>query len=820
MNTAVRAQNVPFLPPAWAAMLKRSMLFGAGLVVVAICVGVLLALVSYVPTDPSLNTATSSAPANALGLPGAIIADAALQIFGLAAIVVLLVVASWGLRLMRGETVRLLWLRTVAAVAAALLLATGLEAIPAPDVWPVTAGFGGGAGQVLLDLVSQQNGLLRSIDPMAAVGLCLVLAALAATAGVFITLWAMTMRAATAGALAARGAVGVAAVARSMTAPLGAFAGSLFERSPAAAEETPVKKRPCKQPDFSFETKAPVAIDEDDDAPVAEIEDDSDFEIEMPAKAKDVVAPRAKAAKPSKREMDARQGSLLPSSKKGFDLPHLEILTAPPPDHIGKVVSREALEANARMLESVLDDFGIKGQITKVRPGPVVTLYELEPAPGTKTSRVVSLADDIARSMSAVAVRIAVVPGRSVIGIELPNAHRETVYLREQLATDEFEKSDTKLIIALGKDIGGAPVLADLARMPHLLVAGTTGSGKSVAINTMIMSLLYRNTPADVRLIMIDPKMLELSVYDGIPHLLAPVVTDPGKAVMALKWAVREMENRYRAMSRLSVRNISGYNQRLQEASKKGAVLKRTVQTGFEPTTGKPIYEEQDLDLTPLPYIVVIIDEMADLMLVAGKDVEAAVQRLAQMARAAGIHVIMATQRPSVDVITGTIKANFPTRISFQVTSKIDSRTILGEQGAEQLLGQGDMLYMAAGGRITRVHGPFVSDKEVEQVTAHLREQCDPAYVEAVTEEDDLDDVPGFTGAGGGNTSTGDGLFDQAVALVARERKASTSFIQRHLAIGYNRAAKIIEDMEQQGMISRANHVGKREVLLPQHGDM
>jgi S-DNA-T family DNA segregation ATPase FtsK/SpoIIIE len=480
-------------------------------------------------------------------------------------------------------------------------------------------------------------------------------------------------------------------------------------------------------------------------------------------------------------------------------------------------VSKEALEQNARLLETVLDDFGIKGQIVKVRPGPVVTLYELEPAPGTKTSRVVSLADDIARSMSAVAVRIAVVPGRSVIGIELPNATRETVYLREMLAADDFEKSDGKLIMALGKDIGGAPVLADLARMPHLLIAGTTGSGKSVAVNTMIASLLYRNTPADVRFIMIDPKMLELSVYDGIPHLLAPVVTEPGKAVMALKWVVREMENRYRAMSQLSVRNVAGYNQRLQEAARKGSTLMRTVQTGFDPGTGKPIYEEQALDLTPLPYIVVIIDEMADLMLVAGKDVEQAVQRLAQMARAAGIHVIMATQRPSVDVITGTIKANFPTRISFQVTSKIDSRTILGEQGAEQLLGQGDMLYMAAGGRITRVHGPFCSDKEVEEIANHLREQSEPSYLEEVTEDID-DEAPG--GFAGGNTSSGDQLFDQAVALVARERKASTSFIQRHLQIGYNRAARIIEEMENQGMVSRANHVGKREVLLPQHGEV
>ncbi len=816
MNTAVRTQNVPFLPPAWAALLKRSVVFTAGLAVVGVGSAIAVALLTYAPTDPSLNTATASTPQNALGLPGAMIADAALQIAGLAAVLLAGVIGGWGVRLMRGEPVGWLWLRTLAAVAGMLLLAIGLEAVPAPEAWPITAGFGGGAGQVLLDFATRYERVLHA-SPAALAGLRIAVALLAATAGVFAALWAMTLKAGTvgtwvsvAGLRAAQGfLVGATAAMRGTAAML-----DLAARKPAAPDKT-------GEIQVQRVRSEPLVIEDDDLAEAelpAEIETAAleNFEIDVPR-----VAPRAKAAKPSKREMEARQGSLLPDAKKGFDLPHLEILTAPPPERIERVVSREALENNARMLESVLEDFGVKGQITKVRPGPVVTLYELEPAPGTKTSRVVSLADDIARSMSAVAVRIAVVPGRSVIGIELPNAHRETVYLREQLATDEFEKSDAKLIIALGKDIGGAPVLADLARMPHLLVAGTTGSGKSVAINTMIMSLLYRNTPADVRLIMIDPKMLELSVYDGIPHLLAPVVTDPGKAVMALKWAVREMENRYRAMSQLSVRNVAGYNQRLTEAAKKGTALKRTVQTGFEPTTGKPIYEEQDLDLTPLPYIVVIIDEMADLMLVAGKEVEAAVQRLAQMARAAGIHVIMATQRPSVDVITGTIKANFPTRISFQVTSKIDSRTILGEQGAEQLLGQGDMLYMAAGGRITRVHGPFVSDKEVEHVTTHLREQSEPDYVESVTEEDDLEDVPGFAGmTGGGNTSTGDGLFDQAVALVARERKASTSFIQRHLTIGYNRAAKIIEEMEQQGMISRANHVGKREVLLPQHGDM
>ncbi len=820
MNTAVRTQNVPFLPPAWAAMLKRSALLAAGLAIVVTCVCILLALLSYTPTDPSLNTATDTIPDNALGLFGALISDAALQTAGLASGVIVLSVAAWGARLMRAEMVSWLWLRTLAAIAASLLLAMGLELIPAPDAWPIVAGLGGSAGQVLLDLGSR-HGFLNAIDPMAVDGLRVGLGVIAGIGGVFLALWTMTLKAAVVGDVLAEAGAGVLVVVETAARTSSAWLRGRFERSADMDDAAPTKRM----------RKEPIAIES---APAADSTFDEDFEdmepvagtaaafeIDMPVKPKDMVMPRAKAAKPSKREIAARQGNLLPDSKRGFDLPHLDVLTAPPPERVEKVISREALESNARMLESVLDDFGIKGQITKVRPGPVVTLYELEPAPGTKTSRVVSLADDIARSMSAVAVRIAVVPGRSVIGIELPNANRETVYLRQMLAAEEFEKSDGKLIIALGKDIGGMPVFADLARMPHLLVAGTTGSGKSVAINTMIMSLLYRNTPADVRLIMIDPKMLELSVYDGIPHLLSPVVTEPGKAVMALKWAVREMENRYRAMSQLSVRNVAGYNQRLQEAAKKGTVLKRTVQTGFEPTTGKPIYEEQDLDLTPLPYIVVIIDEMADLMLVAGKDVEAAVQRLAQMARAAGIHVIMATQRPSVDVITGTIKANFPTRISFQVTSKIDSRTILGEQGAEQLLGQGDMLYMAAGGRITRVHGPFVSDKEVEQVTMHLREQASPDYVESVTEEDDLDDVPGFAGlSGSGNTSTGDGLFDQAVAIVARERKASTSFIQRHLSIGYNRAAKIIEDMEQQGMITKANHVGKREVLLPQHGDM
>ncbi|KRB58621.1 cell division protein FtsK [Rhizobium sp. Root708] len=500
----------------------------------------------------------------------------------------------------------------------------------------------------------------------------------------------------------------------------------------------------------------------------------------------------------------------------GYEFPSHSLLQEPP-ERVGEIMSQEALEQNAGLLESVLEDFGIKGEIIHVRPGPVVTLYEFEPAPGVKSSRVIGLADDIARSMSALSARVAVVPGRNVIGIELPNALRETVYFREMIESQDFEKSGYKLALGLGKTIGGEPVIAELAKMPHLLVAGTTGSGKSVAINTMILSLLYRLSPEQCRLIMVDPKMLELSVYDGIPHLLTPVVTDPKKAVMALKWAVREMEDRYRKMSRLGVRNIDGYNSRVAQARDKGETIHVMVQTGFDRSTGAPIEESQEMDLTPMPYIVVIVDEMADLMMVAGKEIEGAIQRLAQMARAAGIHLIMATQRPSVDVITGTIKANFPTRISFQVTSKIDSRTILGEQGAEQLLGQGDMLHMQGGGRISRVHGPFVSDAEVEKVVAHLKTQGRPEYLDTVTADEDEDggeeeDSAVFDKSAMGSED-GDELYQQAVKVVLRDKKCSTSYIQRRLGIGYNRAASLVERMEKEGLVGPANHVGKREIV-------
>ena len=469
-----------------------------------------------------------------------------------------------------------------------------------------------------------------------------------------------------------------------------------------------------------------------------------------------------------------------------------------------------ALRQNAQLLEGVLAEFGVRGQIDQIRPGPVVTLYELVPAPGVKSARVVALADDIARSMSVAACRVAVVPGRNAIGIELPNARRETVYLRDLLSSSEYEKTGHALPMALGENIGGEPYIADLAKMPHLLIAGTTGSGKSVGVNAMILSILYRLPPEACRFIMIDPKMLELSVYDGIPHLLAPVVTDPKKAIVALKWTVREMEDRYRLMSKIGVRNVASYNERAREAAARGEHFERTVQTGFD-DQGRPVYESERIDPRPMPYLVVVIDEVADLMMVAGKDVEGAVQRLAQMARAAGIHLVMATQRPSVDVITGTIKANFPTRISFQVTSRIDSRTILGEQGAEQLLGQGDMLYMAGGGRITRLHGPFVSDGEVEAVARFLREQGQPQYLEEVTAGGDDEDGGGDFGEGDGGS--GDDLYDRAVAVVTRDGKASTSYVQRRLQIGYNRAASLIERMEKEGVVSPANHSGKREIL-------
>jgi len=589
--------------------------------------------------------------------------------------------------------------------------------------------------------------------------------------------------------------------------PTGSNDEPLAKRAPGSRQEPSMDKGKSKLGTAISTRKSEPEVEPDD---YDGFDDDDDHEPPVHI----VAAPAAKL-QPSQKAAAQRQASFDLGSDE-YRFPPLDLLGEPDPADANQI-DQEALAQNARLLETVLQDFGVKGEIVQVRPGPVVTLYELEPAAGVKSSRVIGLADDIARSMSAIAARVAVVPGRNVIGIELPNSRRETVHLHEILASSDFEKNTGKLNMSLGKDIGGTPVIADLSKMPHLLIAGTTGSGKSVGVNAMILSLLYRLKPEECRFIMIDPKMLELSIYDGIPHLLTPVVTDPHKAVVALKWAVREMEDRYRAMSQVGVRNIAGYNKRIKEAAAKGEQLTRRVQTGFDPETGKPIFEDQELPMEPLPFIVIIVDEMADLMLVAGKDVEASIQRLAQMARAAGLHLIMATQRPSVDVITGTIKANFPTRISYSVTSKIDSRTILGEMGAEQLLGQGDMLYMGQGGRLQRVHGPFVSDEEVESIVKHLRDQGDPAYLETVTEEPEEDPVAAYmaggnAGAGGGGSD--DDLYNQAVGIVLREKKASTSFIQRKLSIGYNRAARIIEQMEENGVVSAANHVGKREVLM------
>jgi len=779
-------------PEGAGAFLRKRMVEIAGFVLIAAGVALTLALFSYSPADPSLSHATGGPVVNLMGRLGAIAADLLLQTVGLGAALIAVLCGAWGWRLLRAHHLPLWWLRVALMPLMVLLAAMAVSALPAPAGWPrpLDTGLGGVVGQLFLGSMTRNaagfglGAQLVAVTAAAMAGAALVFA-LAVTRGE----WRSLLQGLTIGASVTSQALRRAA----------AWRPQFGDPAVARAATREAARRERREPSIDGEG-----------VPEIPVEAEPEVERVRPA-ATELVVPRA-AAEPAPRKAAKKQASLNLGTRDGYELPALDALALPKSTGAAKI-DEEALAQNARLLESVLDDFGVKGQIVKVRPGPVVTLYELEPAPGTKTSRVIGLADDIARSMSAVSVRVAVVPGRNVIGIELPNISRETVYLRELLAGHASDPQGQLLSLALGKDIGGTPVIADLAKMPHLLIAGTTGSGKSVAINTMILSLLYRLSPDECRFIMVDPKMLELSVYDGIPHLLSPVVTDPKKAVVALKWAVREMENRYRSMSKLGVRNIAGYNARLAEAKKKGETLTRRVQTGFD-EAGKPIFEEQPLDTDPLPFIVVVVDEMADLMLVAGKDVEWAIQRLAQMARAAGIHLMMATQRPSVDVITGTIKANFPTRISFQVTSKIDSRTILGEQGAEQLLGQGDMLYMAGGGRITRVHGPFVSDREVETVVKFLKDQGSPEYMEDITEEEpEFGAMPGAAGEGEGGS--GDGLYDQAVALVARERKCSTSFIQRHLQIGYNRAARIVERMEAEGVVSPANHVGKRDVLAP-----
>ena len=778
---AENGEKGKLLSPALMGFLRRRAMEVCGLLLILTGGALTAMLFSPGRLDPSWSAFSPGPVNNWFGPVGAAIAGGFRTSLGAASFFATLLPLGWGYRLLRKQEIGQRVARLFLAPVALLLLASGIYGLSGG----AGSAAGGAAGVVLLGLTMPH---VPPVPSVLGLGMAHYLGAGYALLGLMLWSWSATLSRRQWALLVmpvrmlARLVGGVLRPRRAEAEDGGedAPALELTETSEPVAEagKAVAKKRPRKAVGKK-KRQEPTLIDTGGD----------------------IVALAAPAT---------GQGRLDLAGDDQFRLPPATLLKAPGKTASGP--SKQELEATALELETVLGDFSVKGEITESRYGPVVTRHDLEPAPGTKSQRVISLADDIARSMSAVSVRVAVVPGQNVIGIELPNTDRQVVVLREILDHAVWQSDGSNLPMALGKDIAGAPVIVDLAKMPHLLVAGTTGSGKSVGINAMILSLLYRHTPETCRMILVDPKMLELSVYDGIPHLLSPVVTEPSKAVTALKWAVREMETRYRNMAKLNVRNIAGYNERVAKARDEGEVLTRRVQTGFDAETGRPVFEEEILDLTPLPFIVVVIDEVADLMLVAGKEIEAAVQRLAQMARAAGIHVIMATQRPSVNIITGTIKANFPTRISFQVTSRIDSRTILGEQGAEQLLGRGDMLFMEGGGRVTRVHGPFVSDDEVQAVADFLRKQGEPDYDEkVVAEEEEADAVPS---GGTGDLLSGNSLYDQAVQLVIREQKASTSFVQRHLKIGYNRAATIIEEMEGNGIISAANHVGKREVLL------
>ncbi len=737
-----------------------------------------LAVLSYHPYDPAFNVRGVDTINNWMGQMGAGFADLTLQTIGYGVWGFIITIGLIGYRVLKRKDFALpLSIRIIAFITGIFALSAAFASLSAPESWGGTLYLGGVIGAQILNALPFGHGLLNLGIGVLGIILC------ACAVGYPWDSWKLG---------ASRMVNAIAFAIHKFKTAMGwvsHYDAMAQSNAPQIEREEPRKILP-KMTDVI----------------------DAVSETVLPAREEPLVV------QPERKPQKQKALNLKPQNDNmgEWEFPPLDLLQEPPAQE-AEQLDEQALQRNAMMLQQVLEDFSIQGEIVKIHPGPVVTLYELEPAPGTKSSRIIGLADDIARSMSAISVRCAVVPGRNVIGIEIPNKKRAIVYMRDILEGKEYQNTKCKLPLVLGKDIGGQPIIADLARMPHLLVAGTTGSGKSVAVNTMLMSLLYKLSPEQCRFIMIDPKMLELSVYNDIPHLLSPVVTEPGKAVVALKWAVHEMEERYRAMSKVGVRNIDGYNERIRQAKAKGEVLSRRVQTGFDADTGKPTYEEQPIELVELPYIVIIVDEFADLMLVAGKEVENAIQRLAQMARAAGLHIIMATQRPSVDVITGVIKANFPTRISFQVTSKIDSRTILGEGGAEQLLGMGDMLFMAGGGQIKRVHGPFASDEEVQDVVDHVKSQAEPDY---------MDTSVGGGGAGGGNGifdmfgegeeggESVDELYDEAVAIIAREGKASTSFIQRHLQIGYNRAARIIEEMERQGVVSSATATGKREVLV------
>jgi len=807
MTDNVYEHDLPEAAPSTAAS-ARIALKRAGLSVSAAVFGAygLGAVVTYSPEDPSLNVAIDAAAQNMFGAPGAFLADLTVQSLGAAAPLAMGALCAAGvLRITRRRlTATIDRARLMSGVAGVALFSAAAAAIPRSlmETWPLGSGFGGVLGDGVFGLL---NGLLS----MPGLPFPALVAGLACAAGgILSTGWAFQLR-----GRDIKTAVDVAGRAAGQARRAITYAADRVRSEPGAKETFALgydsaaePARLPREPRAISQARAPL------DRPAPQTP-----QLAQQAAPADPIPTRRAAAQTQPQAPAARapaKNSAAPQAEyrfgRPFALPGPELLSQPRPRT--NQADPQTLHAMSRQLEEVLQDFGVQGEVVSARPGPVVTLFELEPAPGVKSSRVIGLADDIARSMSATAARVAVIPGRNAIGIELPNPKRETVYLRSLLSSSVFAGVQGDLPLALGETIEGDPFAADLTKMPHLLIAGTTGSGKSVGINAMILSLLYRHSPEECQFIMIDPKMLELSVYEGIPHLLSPVVTDPKKAVVALKWTVREMEDRYRRMSKLGVRNINGYNDRVREAIDRGEKLERTVHAGFDPTSGEPIYETRQLPLEPMPFIVVVIDEMADLMIVAGKEIESAVQRLAQMARAAGIHLIMATQRPSVDVITGTIKANFPTRISYQVTSKIDSRTILGEQGAEQLLGMGDLLFMAGGGRVRRLHGPFVSDAEVERVVDMLKAQGQPKYRTDVTEErneaSDIDAPDLFDGEGG------DDIYERAVDIVTRDRKASTSYLQRRLQIGYNRAATIIERMEQDGVISTANAAGKRDILV------
>lgn len=818
------------LPDSLESSLKHGALRTLGALLLLTALLSWASLMSWSVDDPSLNHATNGSTTNLLGPGGAIFSDILIQGFGLAAMFLILPLAIEGLRLLLSKPVNRIRLRALSAPFSTALLATSLSILPKLSSWPLSQGYGGIIGDTISGSTAIQTLAMSSnLSFFVVFSLLIILSLLAFsfTTGLnykdVSVLFHIEDKESFKAALKApfnRIAYWFRFRQASRVEPSYNqrqwWRNANLDEHVEGSNYQPLNNRAANQGPNIYAQNQPLT--EAGAAPHSmRPHTPNDFINDGPYAGEKIPAdlpPMSAKAEPYRKEHIKREKQTVKPTKHSdeFALPPVGLLNEPV-DQQASHLSHDELRDMATTLESVLLDFGIKGSILNVRPGPVVTLFEFEPARGIKTSRVVSLADDIARSMSALSARIAVIPGRSALGIELPNQKSETVYLRELVEQPEFYHSEHPLPLILGKSIGGEPIVTDLSTMPHLLIAGTTGSGKSVGINTMLLSLLYRLTPEECRMIMIDPKMLELSIYDGIPHLLTPVVTDPTKAVSALKWAVREMEDRYRQMSKLGVRNIEGFNERVKEAAAKGEPIIRKVQTGFDQATGRAIFEEEQLDFKPIPMIVVVIDEMADLMMVAGKEIEATVQRLAQMARAAGIHVIMATQRPSVDVITGTIKANFPSRISFQVTSKIDSRTILGKEGAEQLLGRGDMLYMPNGSRMVRVHGAFVNDDEVEQVVNHLRAQGTPEYLDNITIDEDQLELNGSKSSEGKKND----IFDDAVEIVLRDQKASISYLQRRLSIGYNRAATLIERMEEEGIISASGAGGKREILIDQY---